>query len=961
MRKWTLSVISIACLNVSGCGGGGSGGGGAEVSPPAVTNPPSLTLGASQSTVASGAAVTLSWATTNAQTCSASGGWSGSRPTGGTEQVAPSGPSTTYTLNCVGPGGTVQQQATVSVLTQPTLVLGASPTEIGAGSSTTLNWSATDAVACVASGGWTGLKPVAGNEIIGPISAASDFVLACTGPGGSVVGTVRVTVNSAPTLAPAPTLSLNASPVSVAYGERVTVAWSTTSVSSCMASGSWSGPRATSGTEQSAPLTANAVFTLVCTGSGGDVTRSISVTVASPSPAPTVTLDASPSSIGPGGSATLTWSTTNASACNASGGWSGARSAAGGEQTLTLSATTTFGLTCTGPGGSASASVRVLVTPPAPTITLIVDRSSVISGSKARIDYMLRDAFSCAASGDWVATWTLGGVGSSIVGGRSLGPIVRDSEYRVECTGPGGSTSAVASIRLTSESNDPPVARDDVFTFDEDSGDVFIDYAFLLSNDSDPEGRIGPPRYIEWELVSGAALVQTLYCCSDDASRLGFRLMPDQSGTIVLRYRNQDDIGNRSNWANITVTVRPANDTPVAVDDVSGVIRELHTIIDVLANDRGVDPPVTLEIVVPPSNGTADVLSTSSGPRIRYTPRAGFEGGDSLRYRLRDIDGETAEAAVALTVNPQWQISPARRFVRYGISDPQAWTCSATGTAARTWARAIYGKFKDSFDFIIFLAHSSLTCDPTRAGEHVAAKNDVSGIGRPVYDDTTSFGSAGKLRGVVWMPGISYLRSGPALHELAHNWAQFILNAEPAGIGPHWGFASGGQLGGFDIRTLRDLGGGLYQANNGQPGATWFGVNVNNANGVPYGDTELYLMGMRPAAGTSDFVSFRGAEFVNAAEGIFSATSMERSTIDELIARLGPRVPAYPDAPRDFRILTVVVTRDELTDAQFALVDEHVDLFGRTASDGDARWFNFWEATNGAGRLRMEDIDVELR
>ena len=76
-----------------------------------------------------------------------------------------------------------------------------------------------------------------------------------------------------------------------------------------------------------------------------------------------VSLDASPTSVASGGSSALTWSTTNATACTASGGWSGARATAGSASTGALTAATnTFTLTCTGAGGTGSDSAVVTVT-----------------------------------------------------------------------------------------------------------------------------------------------------------------------------------------------------------------------------------------------------------------------------------------------------------------------------------------------------------------------------------------------------------------------------------------------------------------------------------------------------------------------------------------------------------------------------------------------------------------------
>jgi hypothetical protein len=75
-----------------------------------------------------------------------------------------------------------------------------------------------------------------------------------------------------------------------------------------------------------------------------------------------VSLSASPASISSGSSSTLTWTSSNATACTASGGWSGAQAISGSKSTGALSATTVYTLSCTGAGGTTNQSATVTVT-----------------------------------------------------------------------------------------------------------------------------------------------------------------------------------------------------------------------------------------------------------------------------------------------------------------------------------------------------------------------------------------------------------------------------------------------------------------------------------------------------------------------------------------------------------------------------------------------------------------------
>jgi hypothetical protein len=88
---------------------------------PAVTNPaPTVSLSASPASVTAGTASTLTWASANASSCTASGAWSGIQPTSGSVSTGALNQNSTYTLTCTGSGGSVSASATVSVITATT-------------------------------------------------------------------------------------------------------------------------------------------------------------------------------------------------------------------------------------------------------------------------------------------------------------------------------------------------------------------------------------------------------------------------------------------------------------------------------------------------------------------------------------------------------------------------------------------------------------------------------------------------------------------------------------------------------------------------------------------------------------------------------------------------------------------------------------------------------------------------
>ena len=346
---------------------------------------PAVNISANPTSVPVQGTATVSWSTTNAATCTASGAWSGSKGTSGTASAGPLATSSTYTLTCDnGSGGTNSGTVTVQVATgtpAPTVTFAANPTAVLTNGTSQLTWTTANASSCTGSGAWSGSKATSGSLSIGPLAATATYTLTCSGSGGTTASNAAVTVSGA---LPAPVVMLTAGPTSVASGGNSTLTWSATNASSCTASAGWTGTKSTQGNQSVGPLTANASFVLTCTGSGGSSQSTAAVTIASsgtPGAAPTVSLTATPSSIGMNGSSMLSWSSTNATACSASNGWSGSMPVSGSQSTGALTTTTNYTLSCTGAGGTAQKSVTIGVSSEASTTPASASSSSGGGGS----------------------------------------------------------------------------------------------------------------------------------------------------------------------------------------------------------------------------------------------------------------------------------------------------------------------------------------------------------------------------------------------------------------------------------------------------------------------------------------------------------------------------------------------------------------------------------------------------
>ncbi len=419
------------------------------------TQPPvGITLSASRTIVDAGDRARLTWAASNADSCTASGAWRGDRPTTGSEETGPLAEPATYRLDCTGPGGEDSASVVVGVAVPasapPTLTLSASASTVAVGSLVGLSWTSSDADVCWASGGWSGSQPVQGSEVLA-VNADVSFSLRCTGPGGSSSRTVSVTASNPPE----PMVSLSAADPSVSPGDSTTLSWVSSDATDCQASGNWSGSRPPDGSASSGPLSEPGTFTLVCSGPGGSASSSIDIEML-----PEINLNLSSDRVLAGDYVQISWSSTDTDSCSASGDWTGARATSGSEAVGPLQAdatsggsqstgsfdgTKTFTLTCTGPGGTDSATLAVAIDDlPEPTVTLSADDEWVDAGNGTRLHWSAEHADSCEATGAWSGARTASG-------SEEIGPLTSSSTFSLSCSNAAGNAISMVTVGVPAQ------------------------------------------------------------------------------------------------------------------------------------------------------------------------------------------------------------------------------------------------------------------------------------------------------------------------------------------------------------------------------------------------------------------------------------------------------------------------------------------------------------------------------
>jgi hypothetical protein len=208
-----------------------------------------------------------------------------------------------------------------------------------------------------------------------------------------------------------------------------------------------------------------------------------------------------------------------------------------------------------------------------------------------------------------------------------------------------GDLTDTATVTVTVDNvNDPPIANDDTFNIDEDSG---VNALNVLSND------VPGPAGFESETISLAGIVAAPSHGVAVISGNQINYTPDSHffGTDSFTYTVTDgDL--ESNVATVTINVANINDPPVANDDTFNINEDSgqHTFA-VLINDTpgpaGFETEaISLDDITSPSNGTA----TIDGDTIRYTPDADFFGTDTFTYTISDVEGLTDTATVTVNV-----------------------------------------------------------------------------------------------------------------------------------------------------------------------------------------------------------------------------------------------------------------------------------------------------------------------
>src|SRR5437867_12091087 len=243
-------------------------------------------------------------------------------------------------------------------------------------------------------------------------------------------------------------------------------------------------------------------------------------------------------------------------------------------------------------------------------------------------------------------------------------------------------------------------------------------------------------------------------------------------------------------------------------------------------------------------------------------------------------------------------------------------------------AQAFYRTHGDDYDFLQIWTDFRTDLSNAFAYE-VPVRNNIRGIGLPLFDDSALYGSAGRLQSVLRLnrpgvypndPGQIFLGLNSALsifaQEQGHRWMAFVhfLDSGQPSEGllgrdlAHWSFDFNTEstISARGNRHSSSMEGNVIAAE----GSGAFGTVESSVN--YYSELDQYLMGFRGPDEVSDtfLVIDPGVDPKRSPQsGVTIIGSRKTIRLVDIIAAEGPRDPAYPDAQKDFRAAWVLLVQ----------------------------------------------------
>jgi hypothetical protein len=271
-------------------------------------------------------------------------------------------------------------------------------------------------------------------------------------------------------------------------------------------------------------------------------------------------------------------------------------------------------------------------------------------------------------------------------------------------------------------------------------------------------------------------------------------------------------------------------------------------------------------------------------------------------------------------------------------------------------AKIFYKYYDDNFDFLAFVHVPGYVGNRNFA----SIRTTVSGIGLPITDATQTYGSAGRLKGRIEFPLLSFYDGAVSAysHEIGHYWINFLPPPPLKSGVPHWPISSlASSTMGFSIGGSGGAGGQFPFVFKPAPGG--YTLTQSTAIGAEFSKWDLYLMGLISPSEVTDTALIFNDQSKVPGTGFYAHSAFTKYTMQDLLRDVGSRSPNQAASQKEFRVGTIVLSDHLLNAAEMAYLDymtaraELKDLVN--TADGFAKQKDrpFYLATQGKGTLKV--------
>jgi hypothetical protein len=223
----------------------------------------------------------------------------------------------------------------------------------------------------------------------------------------------------------------------------------------------------------------------------------------------------------------------------------------------------------------------------------------------------------------------------------------------------------------------------------------------------------------------------------------------------------------------------------------------------------------------------------------------------------------------------------------------------------------------DEYDFLIIFSNFAYSMPDSQAkGFYLEVKNDTQGIGKPLVDNATFFGSNSKLQGIIDMGNLLTLITDPRdsifeetintlAHEHMHRWGASLKYKDAQGSistallgkdASHWSF-------------LLDSDASLLYGNEWQNNGN--GTFTSIGAGKYYSPLDLYLMGFYDKSKLAPMLLIENPSINPSGlpePGIAISGTPRYVTIDDIIAAEGERIPNASTSQKVFKVAFILIS-----------------------------------------------------